>query len=294
MPENDRSESASATRLGSTPESRRSSEQSPVAVVTGAARGIGASIADRLARDGFRVARLDVLDASSHADAVSSSTDARIVSCDVADPTSVEDAARIVARDFGPVSVLVNNAGAWSFGALEDISPEEFSRTLAVNVGGTFLCTQAFGRSMLERGRGSIINIVSIAAMAANPRVGAYSASKAGVVALTRQTGLEWGPLGIRANAVGPGFVPTPGTGTVYDDPSVRAARAAAVPLRRLGEPTDIANVVSFLASDQSSYVNGQVIYVDGGFSEALMTLVPRPPGVPESATRTPRNSLDS
>lgn len=242
-----------------------------VAVVTGAGRGIGAAIADRLVRDGFRVARLDV----------TGSPNSDIITCDISDAAAVDRVAEQVEREFGPVSVLVNNAGAWSFGALEDVSPDDFARTLAINVSGTFHCTRAFGRSMLTHGGGSIVNIVSIAAQAANPKVGAYSASKAGVVALTQQTALEWGPRGVRANAVGPGFVPTPGTGTVYDDAAVREVRAAAVPLRRLGEPDDVANVVSFLASDQAGYVNGQVIYVDGGFSEALMTLVPRPPGVP-------------
>lgn len=282
--------SSSCSSSSSSPTSR----VSPVAVVTGAARGIGAAIAARLVGDGYRVVRLDVMGASEVFDdtndpgARPSPVDgdahiAPVLQCDVSDPIAVDRMADLVRREFGPVSVLVNNAGAWSFGALEDVTPEEFLRTLAVNVGGTFHCTQAFGRSMLERGHGSIINIVSIAAEAANPRVGAYSASKAGVVALTRQIGLEWGPRGVRANAVGPGFVPTPGTGTVYDDSSVRAVRSSVVPLRRLGEPDDIANVVSFLASDQSSYVNGQVIYVDGGFSEALMTLVPRPHGVPTS-----------
>ncbi len=252
------------------------SSNARVAVVTGAARGIGAAIADRLERDGFRVVRLDVI-----APEASASRAPHVIACDISDPGAVDAVARHVAREYGPVSVLVNNAGAWSFGALEDVTPEDFARTLAINVSGTFHCTRAFGRSMLANGGGSIVNIVSIAARAANPKVGAYSASKAGVVALTQQTALEWGPRGVRANAVGPGFVPTPGTGTVYDDQAVRDVRAAAVPLRRLGEPDDVANVVSFLASDQAGYVNGQVIYVDGGFSEALMTLVPRPPGVP-------------
>lgn len=252
------------------------SSNARVAVVTGAGRGIGAAIADRLERDGFRVVRLDVI-----APEASASRAPHVIACDISDPGAVDAVAQHVAREYGAVSVLVNNAGAWSFGALEDVTPEDFARTLAINVSGTFHCTRAFGRSMLANGGGSIVNIVSIAAQAANPKVGAYSASKAGVVALTQQTALEWGPRGVRANAVGPGFVPTPGTGTVYDDQAVRDVRAAAVPLRRLGEPDDVANVVSFLASDQAGYVNGQVIYVDGGFSEALMTLVPRPPGVP-------------
>ena len=252
------------------------SSNARVAVVTGAGRGIGAAIADRLERDGFRVVRLDVI-----APEASASRAPHVIACDISDPGAVDAVAQHVAREYGAVSVLVNNAGAWSFCALEDVTPDDFARTLAINVSGTFHCTRAFGRSMLANGGGSIVNIVSIAARAANPKVGAYSASKAGVVALTQQTALEWGPRGVRANAVGPGFVPTPGTGTVYDDQAVRDVRAAAVPLRRLGEPDDVANVVSFLASDQAGYVNGQVIYVDGGFSEALMTLVPRPPGVP-------------
>jgi NAD(P)-dependent dehydrogenase (short-subunit alcohol dehydrogenase family) len=240
------------------------------AVVTGAARGLGAAIADRLTADGYEVVRLDVLPGDRDSDDT-------VLHCDVSDRAAVE----AVADSIGPVDVLVNNAGIWRFGALEDVDPADFERVLAVNLGGTFHCTQVFGRSMLAAGRGSIVNIVSIAAAAANPSVGAYSASKSGVLALTRQTALEWGPRGVRANAVGPGLVPTPGTGTVYDDPAVREVRAGAVPLRRLGTDADIAGVVGFLVGPDAAYVNGQVLYVDGGLSQALMTLLPRPAGVP-------------
>lgn len=236
-----------------------------LAVVTGAARGLGAAIADRLAADGFDVARLDTEPGDD------------VIACDVSDRRDVD----AVAGRLGPVEVLVNNAGIWRFGALEDVDPDDFDRVLQVNLGGTFHCTQAFGASMLAGGHGCIVNIVSIAAAVANPSVGAYSASKSGVLALTRQTALEWGPRGVRANAVGPGLVPTPGTGTVYDDESVRAVRAGAVPLKRLGSSADIAGVVSFLVSPDAAYVNGQVLYVDGGLSQALMTLLPRPTGVP-------------
>lgn len=240
------------------------------AVVTGGARGIGAAIAARLLADGYEVVALDVVAGTP------ASGEPAVLSCDVADPDSVAEVAAAV----GPVDVLVNNAGIWRFAALEDVTPEDFAAVLDVNLKGAFHCTQAFGRDMLARGRGAIVNVVSIAACRANPAVGAYSASKAGLLALTEQTALEWGPRGVRANAVGPGLVPTPGTGAVYDDEAVRVVRAGAVPLRRLGTPADIAEAVAFLASDRASYVNGQVLYVDGGLSKALMTLLPRPGSV--------------
>ena len=236
----------------------------PTAVVTGAGRGIGAAIATRLASDGFDVVRLD-LEAGDD-----------VIACDVSDHAAV----RRVAADIGPVDALVNNAGIWKFGPIESADPDDFTRVLAVNLGGTFNCTQAFGATMLDRG-GSILNVVSIAAHSPNPSVGSYSPSKTAVLAFTRQTAVEWGPRGVRANAVGPGFVPTPGTGDVYDDDRVRAIRASVVPLRRLGEPVDVANVVGFLAGPESAYVTGQVIYVDGGVTESLMTLIPRPADVP-------------
>jgi len=241
------------------------------AVVTGAARGIGAAIADRLAADGFEVVRLDVLAGEG------------VMACDIADVAAV----RSVAESVGDVDVLVNNAGIWRFAALEDVDPDDFTAVLEINLRGALLTTQAFGRSMVRRRRGSIINIVSIAALHANPAVGAYSASKAGLVALTRQTALEWGPHGIRCNAVGPGLIATEGAGLYHDD-EVRRARAAAVPLGRLGAPGDVSEVVAFFASDASAYVSGQVLYVDGGLSSSLMTTLPRPPGVPGPQLVTP------
>ncbi len=232
----------------------------PTAVVTGAGRGIGAAIVGRLTTDGFDVVGLDATPGPD------------IITCDVADHAAVA----AVAAEVGPVDVLVNNAGIWRFSSLEGLDPNDFAEVLAVNLGGAFNCTQAFGRPMLDRG-GSIVNIVSIAAENASPGVGAYTSSKAALLAFTTQTALEWGPRGVRANAVGPGLVPTPGARAVYDDERVRAVRAGAVPLRRLAKPDDVANVVSFLASDDAAYVTGQVIYVDGGIGQGLMTLIPRP-----------------
>ena len=236
------------------------------AVVTGGARGIGAAIVDRLRADGYDVAVLDLVAAEG------------VIGCDVTDPGAV----RAAALEIGPVDVLVNNAGAWRFGALEDVSADDFALVIDVNLRGPFHLMQAFGPAMIERGSGAIVNIVSIAAKHANPAVGSYGPSKAGLLSLTEQVALEWGPKGVRCNAVGPGLVPTPGTGDVYDDPQVREIRSGAIPMRRLAEPADIASVVAFLVSDDAAYVNGQVIYVDGGLSKALMTLLPRPPEMPQ------------
>ncbi|MCE2530120.1 MAG: SDR family oxidoreductase [Acidimicrobiia bacterium] len=230
-------------------------------VVTGAGRGIGMAVAEVLEGEGHEVFRLDLEPGPG------------IWECDVADPAAVERAADAI----GPVDVLVNNAGIWRFAPLEQVDPAEFKSVLDVNLRGTFHCTRYFGAAMLGKG-GVIINVASIAASVVGSGAGAYSASKAGVVALTKQTAISWGPRGVRCNAVAPGLIATPGTADIYDDPARRAARAAAVPSRRIGTPGDVAGLIAFLASDAASYINGQTIYVDGGLSEALLELLPRPP----------------
>jgi NAD(P)-dependent dehydrogenase (short-subunit alcohol dehydrogenase family) len=226
--------------------------------VTGAARGIGAAIADRLAQDGMEVLRVD-LDSPG------------CLRCDVSDHVAVAE----LAAEVGPVDVLVNNAAIWRRAPLEHADPAEFRRIFEVNLFGAFHTIQAFGRGMLEKGSGSIINVASISAIAVTPAVGAYAPSKAALVALTRQIAVDWGPRGVRCNAVGPGLVDTESTQAAYDVGDARARRSEAVPLRRLATPSDVAEVVSFLASPGAAYVTGQAIYVDGGLTQNLMQLLP-------------------
>ena len=231
------------------------------AVVTGGSQGIGLAICKKLNEASYEVFSLDIADG------------ANTIRCDVSDEIAVAD----IAADIGPIDLLVNNAGIWKFGSIEETTLEDFSHVIDVNLNGAFNTIKHFGHGMLDNGHGSIVNIVSIAARHPNPSVGSYGPSKAALVSLTEQVAIEWGPKGVRCNGVGVGLVPTPGTDDVYRMKNVRDLRSAAVPLHRLGSPEEVAEAVHFLASERSSYVNGHILYVDGGLSKALMTLLPRP-----------------
>ena len=196
---------------------------------------------------------------------------------EVTNRESIKDWLKQISDAEGRVDVLVNNAGINRQGPIDTVTEEDWDDIMAVNLKGPFNCIRAFGKYMLEQGAGNIVNVVSIAAKHANPGVGMYGPSKAALVSLTEQVAIEWGPNGIRCNGIGPGLVPTPGTGDFYEDEDVRNLRSSAVPLKRLATQEDIASAVFFLCHESSSYINGQIIYVDGGLSKALMSLLPRP-----------------
>ena len=164
------------------------------------------------------------------------------------------------------VDVLVNNAGIWRFHKLVGSNPDDIDAVLRVNLHGTLNCTLAFAEAMATRGGGSVVNFSSAAANMRAQGVGIYPVSKAAVEALTQQLAVELGPSGVRVNAVGPGVIVTEGTRVNYEGEK-GAQRARMVPMRRVGEPADIADVVAFLASDDSRYVSGQIIYVDGAIT---------------------------
>ena len=194
------------------------------------------------------------------------------LTCDVCDGASVLVAAEKALTAFGRCDVLVNNAGVLKPGPLETVSLADWDELLRINLTGYLLCAQAFGRDMLTRGAGVLVHVASIAGSEPQGMSGAYSASKAAVAMLSRQLAFEWGPRGIRSNAVSPGL----------DDPddaqhAKEERREAVVPLRAIGRPLDIANVIVFLASSRAGYVTGQDIVVDGGLSQTLMSHVPRP-----------------
>jgi NAD(P)-dependent dehydrogenase (short-subunit alcohol dehydrogenase family) len=252
-----------------------------VAVVTGAASGIGAEIARQLASVGARVALLDRDEAGAIATASAiAATGARAVAvaCDIADKASVDRAAAHVERELGRCDVLVNNAATIYAAALMDIDLQRWNQLMAVNVGGFLLCSQAFGRQMIAAGGGgSIVHIASISGRVPQPYSGPYSVSKAGVKMLSQLLAVELGEHGIRSNVVSPAMVRTPLTEGIYQNPDVLRRREEIVPARRISGPRDLAEVVLFLASARSGYVNGQDILVDGGLSTAWLTLIPRP-----------------
>lgn len=251
-----------------------------VCVVTGGGSGIGEGIARELSAAGARVAVVD-RDAAGAARVAAElegqGAKALAVTCDTTQEADVAAAADAVRRHLGPCAVLVNNAGILRPGALDEVSLETWNAVLAVNLTGYLIAARAFGKDMLAAKRGSIVHISSIAGLNQQPRSGAYSASKAGVLMLSKQLSVEWGALGVRSNVVMPGLIRTPLSATFYADPAFEAKRVAMIPARRIGEPADIANAVAFLASDRSSYVNGGEILVDGGLDGMLMDLVPRP-----------------
>jgi meso-butanediol dehydrogenase/(S,S)-butanediol dehydrogenase/diacetyl reductase len=247
-----------------------SSSTSPVAIVTGGARGIGLAIGQWFLANGYRVALLDV-DADTLMPAAAAVQDAgRVlaVHCDVADPAQVQSAMEKVDATFGRIDALVNNAGIAVFKPIGETTFEEWRRVLGVNLDGAFLCSQACAPIMKRTGGGSIVNIASISGLRASTLRVAYGTSKAALIQLTKQQAVELGTIGIRANVIAPGPVDTEMAKLVHSV-AIRSDYHDVIPLGRYGTVEEIASAVGFLCSPAASYVNGQVLAVDGGFESA-------------------------
>jgi 3-oxoacyl-[acyl-carrier protein] reductase len=247
-------------------------DSSRAAIVTGAARGIGAATAKRLAADGMAVAVLD-LDAGTCAETVDAITTAGgravAVGADVSDAGQVEAAVGKVAAELGPPVVLVNNAGIIRDNLLFKMSEDDWDMVLGVHLRGAFLMSRAAQRFMVDQRFGRIVNLSSSSALGNRGQVN-YSAAKAGMQGFTKTLAIELGQFGVTANAVAPGFIATDMTaataarvGMSFED--FQAAAATRIPVRRVGQPDDIAHVISFLVSEGAGFVSGQVIYVAGG-----------------------------
>ncbi|TDC89062.1 SDR family oxidoreductase [Actinomadura sp. 7K507] len=243
-----------------------------VAIVTGAARGIGAATAVRLAREGFAVAVCDLDEAAcagTVADIVKNGGKALAVGVDVADSARVPAAVARVAAELGPPVVLVNNAGVTRDNMLFKMSDDDWDTVMSVHLRGSFLMSRAAQEHMTKAGWGRIVNLSSVSALGNRGQVN-YSAAKAGLQGFTKTLAIELGKFGVTANAIAPGFIATEMTAATADRVGVawedfKAAAAKEIPVRRVGTPEDIAGTVAFLVSDDASFVSGQVIYVAGG-----------------------------
>jgi NAD(P)-dependent dehydrogenase (short-subunit alcohol dehydrogenase family) len=238
-----------------------------VALVTGAARGIGLAAASRFLEDGWRVAMLDILGDTLRAavDSLGCGDATLALEADVSDPGAVQAAVQEAHRQFGRIDALVNNAGIAVFKPMLDVTLEEWQRVLAVNLTGPFLLTQAVAPIMRDQGGGTIVNITSISGLRASTLRVAYGTSKAGLAHLTKQQAAELAQYGIRVNAVAPGPVDTAMAKAVHT-PAIRADYHDHIPLNRYGLESELANAICFLCGDQASYITGQVLAVDGGF----------------------------
>lgn len=238
-----------------------------VALVTGGARGIGLATVKRFLTDRWQVALLDIDDETLRATMTALAKPDRTLAltCDVSDAKAVAAAVAEVSERFGRLDALVNNAGIAIFKPLLETSQDDWSRVLAVNLGGPFICTQAAAPLMREHGGGAIVNVTSISGLRASTLRTAYGTSKAGLAHLTKQFAVELAALGIRVNAVAPGPVDTAMAKAVHT-PAIRADYHNAIPLNRYGLEDELAEAIFFLCSDRASYITGQVLAVDGGF----------------------------
>ena len=238
-----------------------------VAIVTGASSGLGARFAQVLAGAGA-----DVVVAARRADRVETlakELDGVPVTCDVVDP---DDRERLLARTldrFGGVDILVNNAGVGTPQSAESEAPERFAEVLDVNLTAAFALSQLVGRSMLDAGRGSIVNVVSILGIVSAGQIPfpSYAASKGGLIALTRELASQWSRRGVRVNALAPGWFESEMTAEMFADEKSMAWVRRKAPMGRPGQPHELDGALLFLASDASSYVTGQVLAVDGGWT---------------------------
>lgn len=246
------------------------SSSAKVALVTGAARGIGLATAKRFLAEGWRVALLDIegeLQASAAA-ALTNPNNTLAITCDVSDAAAVSAAMAAVMSRFGRLDALVNNAGVAVFAPVLETSDADWSRIMAVNLTGPFLCTKAAAPLMRDSGGGAIVNITSISAVRASTLRSAYGTSKAGLAHLTKQLAVELASLNIRVNAVAPGPVDTAMAKQVHTK-EIRADYHDAIPLNRYGLEEELADAIYFLCSERSSYITGQILAVDGGFDAA-------------------------
>jgi 3-oxoacyl-[acyl-carrier protein] reductase len=243
-----------------------------VAFVTGAGRGIGAATALRMAEEGARIALADI-DAEGCQQVAAEldrfGSEGFVVRCNVADSANVQDAVDQAASHFGRLDILVNNAGVLRDNLLFKMSEEDWDTVMNVHLKGAFLCSRAVQKYMVQKKYGRIISLSSTSALG-NRGQANYSSVKAGLQGFTRTLAIELGPFGITANAVAPGFIDTEMTRSTarrqgLDPDQVIAEASKVIPVRRVGQPRDIANVICFLASDEASFVNGQIIYVAGG-----------------------------
>ena len=241
-----------------------------VALVTGAARGIGRACAIALAQAGADVV-LGLRDARSVGSlpAVIEGLGRRAlpVQMDVTQRREIDQAVATVEREFGRVDILVNNAGLGPPNAAEDVTEADFDLTMNVNLKGTFFVSQAVGKLMLRAGSGHIVNLSSQAGFVALPTESVYCMTKAAIAHLTKCLALEWAPYNITVNAVAPTFIRTPGTRKWLDDAAFSASVSNRIPLGRIGEPMDVAGPVVFLASPAAALITGATLMVDGGWT---------------------------
>jgi NAD(P)-dependent dehydrogenase (short-subunit alcohol dehydrogenase family) len=251
-----------------------------VAVITGAAQGIGEACARRLARDGAKVALWDVNLAKVQALAAelkAQGAGTLAQRCDVSRKADVDAALAATQQALGPVNALVNNAGIFKAADFLDITEADWDAVIGVNLKGSFLVAQAVARVMKTHGGGAIVNMSSVNGTMAIPSIASYNASKGGIDQLTRVMALALADHGIRVNAVGPGTIATElARAAVLGSEEAKARILSRTPLRRLGEPAEVADAVAFLLSDAASYITGEIVYVDGGRRALNYTVPPK------------------